>query len=167
MQWVPKYMSLIQSIHLFSCWLIASVSFGKARQSIGMVLRPRCVLLIAHLLAQMSWKPIHTGLLLRETRSLSPQKRNNLQPVPTSHKVCAAYLRRQDTVVTPGGVFLSIEVEVQLLQATLHRLLLLKSSDLARLPAALHRLPPNNLLQHLWINLQSLDGHLPTLIPTM
>lgn len=53
----------------------------------------------------MSWKPVKLNLPLRQTRSLSPKKPTHLEPLRTSHQVRAAYLRRQDMISTPTGVF--------------------------------------------------------------
>lgn len=54
---------------------------------------------------QMSWKPIKIGLPIRSTRSLSPTKPTQVERLRTTHDVRAAYLRRQDTVATPSGVY--------------------------------------------------------------
>lgn len=54
---------------------------------------------------QMSWKPLKLSLPSRTARSTSPQKPSTLTPLRTTHDVRTAYLRRQDTVVTPTGVF--------------------------------------------------------------
>lgn len=54
----------------------------------------------------MSWKPIKMGLPRRVARSASPTKPMTLEPVPrTTHDVRRAYLRRQNTVVTPAGLY--------------------------------------------------------------
>lgn len=54
----------------------------------------------------MSWKPIKIGLPSRVARSASPTKLPTLEPVPrTTHDVRRAYLHRQNTVVTPTGLY--------------------------------------------------------------
>lgn len=42
---------------------------------------------------------------MREARSMSPKKPTQLEHIRTTHEVRTAYLRRQDTVATPGGTY--------------------------------------------------------------